>query len=285
MVSLLPEGPLGSAARDELRRHGVDTTGVRFGPGRMGLYFLSPGAVLRPSEVTYDRAGSAFAIAAPDLVDWERALDGAAWLHLSGVTPAVGPRAAAAALRAAKAARAAGVKVSFDGNYRSKLWAAWDGDGAAILRELLGHADLAFIDDRDTGLVLGRSFDGDASRRRRAAASAAFQAFPILQRIASTIRHQQGVEDHTLGAVMFTRDAEHVARTFDLSGVVDRIGGGDAFAAGVLHGVVDGMTDSESLEFGLAAAALKHSISGDFNLIGVEEVRALLAGVGLDVKR
>ena len=285
MVSVLPEGPLGTAARDELRRYGVDTSGVRFAAGRMGLYFLSPGAVLRPSEVTYDRAGSAFAAASPDLIDWEQVLPGAAWLHLSGVTPAVGANAAAAALRAAKVARAADVKVSFDGNYRSKLWAAWSGDAPSILRDILGHSDLAFIDDRDAALVLGRSFDGEPVERRRTAASAAFEAFPNLQRIASTIREQQGVEDHTLGAVLFTRDAEHAARSFALSGVVDRIGGGDAFAAGVLHGLLDGLSDLDSLEFGLAAAALKHSIRGDFNLVGVGEVRALLAGAGLDVKR
>ena len=286
VVSVLPDNPIGRAARDELRRHGVDTTGIRFAPGRMGLYFLSPGAVLRPSEVTYDRAGSAFAQARPDLIDWSAALEGAAWLHVSGVTPAVGADATAAVVRAVGEARRLGVKVSFDGNYRAKLWAVWSGDGPAVVRSILEHADLAFIDDRDVALVLGRSFaDAPAEDRRRRAADAAFEAFPNLDRIASTVRTQHGVDHHELSGGLFTRDGEQRTRAFPLAGIVDRIGGGDAFAAGVLHGLLSGWEDGASLEFGLAAACLKHSVPGDFNLVGVADVEALLEGGGLDVKR
>lgn len=284
-VSVLPDNPLGRAARDELRRYGVDTSGLQFRPGRMGLYFLSPGAVLRPSEITYDRAGSAFADAPADAVDWERALAGAAWLHVSGVTPAVSAQGAEAAVRAVREARRLGVKVSFDGNYRAKLWAVWNGDGPAVIRAILEQADIAFADDRDMALVLGRSFPGGRAERRRAAAQAAFEAFPNLQRMTSTVRVQHGVDDHELSADLFTREGEAHAAPRRLQGVVDRIGGGDAFAAGVLHGLTSGLDDRASLEFGLAAACLKHSVPGDFNLVGVEDVQALLAGDGLDVKR
>ena len=285
-VSVLPDNPIGRAARDELRRHGVDVGGIRFTPGRMGLYFLSPGAVLRPSEVTYDRAGSAFALAAPDLIDWSHELEGAAWLHVSGVTPAVGPQAAEAALRAVREARRLGVKVSFDGNYRAKLWAAWGGDGPAIVRSILECANLAFADDRDVALVLGRSFaELPTDQRRRRAAEAVFEGFPDLERLTSTVRVQHAVDDHELSADLYTRGAEHRTRAFRLSGIIDRIGGGDAFAAGVLHGFMSGFGDQGSVDFGLAAASLKHSVRGDFNLVGEAEVRALMAGDGLDVKR
>ncbi|HEX5776104.1 MAG TPA: sugar kinase [Caulobacteraceae bacterium] len=286
MVSLLPDNPLGRAARDELRRYGVDTRGVRFAPGRMGLYFLSPGAVLRPSEITYDREASAFAKAAPDEIDWTRELDGADWLHVSGVTPAVGPQAAQAAVRAVGEARRLGVKVSFDGNFRPTMWAAWQGDAPAILRAIVENADLAFADERDVGLLLGRDFSGgDVEERRRRAADAAFEAFPNLQHLAATIRTHHDVAHQALSALMFTRDRRFATREFSLSGIVDRIGSGDAFAAGVLRGLIAGEAEQAALEFGLAAACLKHSIPGDFNLVSQADVRALLAGDGLDVKR
>lgn len=286
VVGVLPDNPLGRAARDELRRYGVGTRGLRFAPGRMGLYFLSLGAVLRPSDITYDRADSAFAAAAPDAIDWERELDGAAWLHVSGATAAVGPNAAQAVVRAVREAKRRGVSVSFDGNYRAKMWAAWDGDAPGVLRSILECADIAFADDRDMSLVLEQRFGAtDLVERRRAAAAAAFEAFPGLRRLASTVRVHHGVGDQELSALMFARDREHATRTFRLSGVVDRIGGGDAFAAGVLHGLIRGRDDRAALEFGLAAACLKHAVPGDFNLVREEDVLDLLAGGGLDVRR
>src|SRR5258708_11496813 len=148
LLTILPDNALGAAARDELRRHGVETSRVRFLPGRMGLYFLTPGAALRPADIVYDRAGSTFALAQPDLIDWEAELDGASRLHLSGVTPALGANAAAAAVRAARAATRLGVPMSFDGNYRAKLWAATDGHAPTLLRALLAEAETAFVDHR-----------------------------------------------------------------------------------------------------------------------------------------
>ncbi|BCW87548.1 2-dehydro-3-deoxygluconokinase [Alphaproteobacteria bacterium SO-S41] len=285
MVSVIPDTALGYAARDELRRHGVDTAGVRTGSGRMGLYFLSAGAVTRPSDVLYDRADSAFALAAPDLVDWEAALVGASWLHLSGVTPAIGRRAADAALRAAGEALRLGIPVSFDGNYRAKLWAAWDGDGPVIVRRLMESADLAFADDRDIALVLGERFDDpDPATRLRNAAAAAFDAFPNLKRIACTTRRQHAVGHHELAAVLLMRERDCTTDAVALSGIVDRIGGGDAFAAGLLFGLTGGLDDQASLDIALAAAALKHSIPGDFNLATEADIRAALQG-GFDVRR
>ncbi len=286
-VSVLPEGPLGEAAAGELRRYGVDTGSLRTGPGRMGLYFLATGAVQRPSEVLYDRAGSAFALAEPDSYDWPALLAGAQWLHLSGVSPALGVRAAQATLDAARAARALGVRVSFDGNYRAKLWETWDGDAPGWLRQLMAQADLVFADHRDVALVLGVRFDQPSAEARvDAAAAAAFAAFPHLQRLATTLRTQHSVGHHGLAARLLDRSgAVHGAGPHELSGIVDRIGGGDAFAAGVLHGLLTGQADGDSLAFGLAAACLKHAQPGDFHLSSAAEVTARVQQEGFDVRR
>lgn len=287
MITTLPDNALGRGGLDELRRYGVDVSRVRLTEGRMGLYFLTQGAVVRPSEIVYDRADSAFAKTEARAYHFDQALRDAGWIHISGVTPAIGPNGAEAAQTAAAAANRLGVPVSFDGNYRAKLWALWGGDGHGILRTLMDAADLAFVNERDIALVLGESFlQDDPSERRRSAAKAAFSAFPRLKRVASTFRVQHGVGDQELSAVMFTREgAEHRTRAYALSGVIDRIGGGDAFAAGVLHGLVQGRGDADSLEFGLAAACLKHGFPGDFNLVREAEVESLLSGESLDVRR
>ncbi|MFY2764002.1 sugar kinase [Arenimonas sp. MALMAid1274] len=286
-VGVLPDNALGAAAAGELRRHGVDTRGLATGPGRMGLYFLTTGAMHRPSEVLYDRAGSAFALADPAGYDWPALLEGADWLHLSGVSPALGQRAADATLAAARAARRAGVRVSFDGNFRPKLWEAWNGDAAGILRALMSEADLLFADYRDMAVVLGLAFDqATPAARVDAAAQAAFAAFPHLQRLATTLRHQHSVDHHALGARLVTREGQvHAAAEHPLTGIVDRIGGGDAFAAGVLHGLATGQADADALAFGLAAACLKHSVPGDFNRVGADDVAAFLGQGRFDVRR
>ncbi len=287
MASFLPDNELGRAARDELRRHGVDVSGVRFASGRMGLYFLTPGAMLRPSEVIYDRAGSAFAEASANAIDWRSELADASMLHLSGITPALGANARNAALLAAQAARDLGIGVSFDGNYRARLWGARGSEAPAALKALLSTATIAFVDDRDIALVLGRTFEEkEQDRRRRTAAKAAFDAFPRLERIASTYRVQHSVDKHDLSAALYTRRGdEFVTEAQRLVGFVDRIGAGDAFAAGLLHGLRTGMDDRGALEFAKAAACLKHGIPGDFNLVREADVVAFLTQDSLDVRR
>jgi len=287
LVSLVADNALGAAALGEVRRHGVDTAGVRRGEGRMGLYFLSTGAVQRPSQVLYDRADSAFARAGGGQHDWPALLTGVDWLHVSGVTPALGAKAAAGTLAAMRAARAAGVKVCFDGNFRPQLWKAWDGDADTILRGLMAEADLLFASHRDIEVVLGKRYEqGDAVARFEAAARDAFAAFPQLQRMAATTREQRSVDHHVLAAVSLSRDGGLVtAPAQEVAGIVDRIGTGDAFAAGVLHGMVSGMDEAGSLRFGLAAGCLKHSVPGDFFPLGVGDVEAAMEEGGFDVRR
>src|SRR5205085_3333040 len=224
IVSRVPANALGDAAAGALRRYGVDTAGVGTGEGRMGLYFLSPGAGLRPSHIVYDREGSAVALAGPEGFDWDILLAGADLLHLSGITPALGPRSAEAAKAAARTAKVKGIPISFDGNYRAQLWSRWDSDPAAILNELVGQADILFGNHRDISLLLGRAFSGDGPERRREAAEAAFAAFPGLKLIASTARHVTDADTHRIAARLDGRDGFAQTDEVVVAGIVDRIG-------------------------------------------------------------
>ncbi|MDK2769089.1 MAG: sugar kinase [Sphingomonas sp.] len=284
MVSAVPDNPLGQAAIRFVRGQGVDTRNVQLRDGRMGLYFLSVGAGLRASDIVYDRAASSFATAPADAFDWRTILDGASMLHLSGITPALGPATAAAAIAAAKTAKEMGVAVSFDGNYRARLWESWDSNPRAVLTELVSLADTMFGNHRDVSLLLGKTFSGDGADRRREAAEAAFDAFPNLRRIASTARHVDDADRHRIAARVDTRERGYQTDEVVVAGIVDRIGGGDAFAAGILHGVLSGQDLEATVASGLALTCLKHSLPGDASLFGQRDIDAFIEG-GLDVRR
>lgn len=284
MVSAVPDNALGRAAVQFVRSQGADTSGVQVRDGRMGLYFLTQGAGLRASDIVYDRADSAFANAPADAFDWKTLLDGAAMLHLSGITPALGPATAQAALQAARAAKELGVAISFDGNYRARLWEAWDSDPRAVLSELVGLADTMFGNHRDVSLLLGKTFSGDGADRRREAAEAAFAAFPNLKRIASTARHVDDADRHRIAARVDTRERGYQTEEVVVAGIIDRIGGGDAYAAGILHGVLSGQDLEGTVASGLALTCLKHSLPGDASLFRQADIDAFLEG-GLDVRR
>ncbi len=283
-VSRVPDNDLGRAAVATLRGHGVDTSGIGYGGERMGLYFVTSGAGQRATEVIYDRAYSSFAETPAEAWDWAALLDGVDRLHLSGITPALGPVPAASALAAARAATERGIAISFDGNYRAKLWERWDSDPRTILTELVNHADLMFGNHRDIALLLGRDFGGDSEDRRRIAAEAAFEAFPKLQLIASTARHVEDADRQRLSARIDARDGVAQTEEVTLAAIVDRIGAGDAFASGVLHALRTGGDIAAAAQTGLALAALKHSLPGDASLFRQADIDAYLAG-GLDVRR
>jgi len=285
IVSVLPNNPLGHACAGEVRRHGVDTSPIQYRDGRMGLYFLTHGAGHRPAEVLYDRAGSAFATASPDSIDWETILAGAEWLHVSGITPAVSAEGAEAALRAVKAAKSAGVKVSYDCNFRARLWGARTSQAPALLSELCTYATLIFGDDRDIAFMLNFKAGADAAERRKLAAQKAFETFSSLQWIAHTERTHLTVDVQQLAGTLHDRKTSYTTKPYPLHGIVDRIGGGDAFAAGILHGLVNGWSAQRTVEFGTAAGVLKHSIPGDFNLVTLSDVELLLSEVQTDVRR
>jgi 2-dehydro-3-deoxygluconokinase len=286
MLTAVPPNALGDAALAELRRQGVDVAHALHRPGRMGLYFLESGAGARASTVLYDRAGSSFALLPPEAWDWPRLLADVTALHLSGVTPALGANGAAVAIAAAEAARALRLSVSFDGNYRQTLWQAWDGDPRAILPRIAACAATLFADPRDVALLTGHAAaEREPVAAIESAARSVFATFPLVERMACTIRDARALDQHELTAVLVTRRATHVAPARATGAIVDRIGGGDAFAAGLLHGLHAGLGEDGALRFALAAACLKHSIPGDANLCGVEDVLALIEEPHRDVRR
>lgn len=288
LVSRLPANALGARAQSALAAAGVDTRflarAIDARPGRMGLYFLETGASLRPSAITYDRAGSAFAIAQPEDFDFDAALQGSALLHLSGITPALGPQGLELTRAAIKAARAANVPISFDCNFRERLWTAWDSDPRAILLELLDHATLMFGNHRDMSLLLQRPFSGDGAERRREAAEAALATFPNLQVIASTARQAITQTHHRLAARVDRRGDHFQSAEIDITDIVDRVGSGDAFAAGVVTGWLEGADARGMAELGLAMNALKHGLHGDWLRVSRAEVNAFSGGAN-DVQR
>jgi 2-dehydro-3-deoxygluconokinase len=284
MVSVVADNPLGALASATLRARGVSTGFIKAKAGRMGLYFYESGQGLRASAITYDRADSAFANATVADFDLDQILAGATLLHLSGITPALGPASSALALEAAKRARALGVTVSFDGNFRAQLWAAWDSDPKAVLNQLIGHADILFGNHRDIALVTGGTFSGEGPERRREAVDAAFAAFPNLVLIASTSRHVVDSDHHKISARIDQRDSHAQTDEIDVTGIIDRIGTGDAFAAGVLHEWLNGTDCQTMAETGLALGVLKHSLPGDMSCFNAADVKAFWSDAR-DVRR
>ncbi len=284
MIGRLPAGELGELARQRVRASGVDCSFLENAPGRMGLYFLTLGAGLRASEIIYDRADSAFALSKAADYDWDTCLRGVTHLHLSGVTPALGPHSAELAIAAASAARARGITLIFDGNYRASLWQTWPSDPRSILTRLVSMADIFFGNHRDISLLLDTHFSGDGPDRRRDAALAAFRAFPNLRFIACTARHVVDAGHNRISARLDLTDTWAQTAEADVTGIVDRIGAGDAFAAGVLHGILQGNTPERIAECGLALTCLKHSVPGDFAQFSAEAL-TLFNPAALDVRR
>lgn len=283
-AGLVADNALGDRAVVALRSAGVETRFISRVPGRMGLYFMEAGAGLRPSAITYDRTGSAFAQAEPAAIDFAGALAGTKLLHTGGITPALGPNGVALAKAAHAAAVSAGVPICFDGNYRAQLWAAWDSNPAQVLRDLVRSSTILIGNHRDISLLLGKTFSGDGEDRRREAAQAAFAEFPKLELIASTARHLITSGHHRISARVDARQIAHQTQEIDVTGIVDRIGTGDAFAAGILHGWIEGGDVKAMAESGLAMTALKHSIPGDMCLVNRRTLDAFSASGG-DVRR
>jgi len=285
MLTALPDNFVGNAAIAELRRHGVDTSSIRCKQGRMGVLYLVPGAVRRATEVEYDRKGSCFALE-PEIQDLDAQLASANWFHVSGITPALGRNCAEATINAMRKAAASGKQVSYDGNYRSKLWQGWESEAPAILRAMFENTTVFMGDERDLSLILQRSFEGDTRpERTKRAVSAAFETFPRLKAVACTSRVVNAPDDHDYGAHLYLRNAHHEIPAVSLRGIVDRIGTGDAFTAGMIHGLARNMSPDATLRFAHAAAVLKHSIPGDFLTLGADAVELTAQPSTLDVRR
>jgi 2-dehydro-3-deoxygluconokinase len=284
MISILPHGALGDVAIGELRRHGVDTSRIIRRDGRLGIYYLEAGAGQRPSRVLYDRAQSAFSTAPPDLIDWRAALDGATWLHLSGITPALNDGTAAMTVDAARAANALGITVSCDYNHRASLWSEVR-PPVPIMRTLMPFVQIGIAGTSDCQVMLGIDEPApvpgdDDARVSRAVAERTLAAFPSLQMQVITRRDGDSAGRYGWSACAMDRSGFHVSRRYGIDDVVDRVGSGDAFSAGLVYGLITGRSNDDALEFATAASCLKHTIPGDVNRVSAAEVDALLAGKG-----
>ena len=284
-VSVIPANAIGDACLGELRRQGVDTTHVVRKGSRLGIYFLEAGASQRPSVVIYDRAGASIAEAHRGDIDWDKAFAGAAWFHLTGITPAISQSAAELSLEAVRSAKLKGLNVSCDLNYRKNLWKY--GKGAPeVMGEIVRQVDVIMANEEDCQHVLGISADIDVESgaldpaRYRTLAEKVLAAYPSVGRIAITLRESRSADDNGWSAVLHDRKDFFVSRRYEIRDIVDRVGSGDTFSAGLIYGLLNLSGASEALEFAVAASCLKHSIPGDLPLLSVQEVKALMSGSG-----
>ena len=288
LVTVLPGNQLGDAALAELRRRGVDTSRIVRSEERLGIYFLEAGTNQRPSLVVYDRGHSGMAEAGPATFDWESVFEGADWFHISGITPALSQSTADLSLRAVREARARGITVSCDYNYRGKLW-NYGKKAADVMRELVRHVDVGIANEEDCQLSLGITVGEDPGEQhlRRGQLNLAryeqlcnkvFAAFPNLKYQAITLRESHSASHNGWSACLSNGRQFFVSTKYDLTHIVDQVGAGDSFAAGLIYGLATRMGEDEALNFAVAASALKHTIPGDLNLVTLAEVRHLLAG-------
>ncbi|MEO5588544.1 MAG: sugar kinase [Gemmatimonadaceae bacterium] len=282
-VTALPQNPIGDAAVQSVRGFGVNTSFIRRSGHRVGIYFLETGANQRPSRVTYDRDGSSIASAKPGDFDWAAIFAGAGWFHVSGVTPAISRSAADLTLEAVQAARQAGLTVSCDYNYRKNLW-KYGSDAPGVMRELVKYVNIGIANEEDCEKALGIRSDVDVHsgqidvERYRRIAESVLEAFPNIEKQVITLRESHSADYNGWSAVLYNgRELLH-SRSYEITDIVDRVGGGDSFAAGLIYGLMTYDDDQRALEFATAASCLKHSIPGDYNRSSVTEVEALMKG-------
>ncbi|HZK66539.1 MAG TPA: sugar kinase, partial [Chloroflexota bacterium] len=264
--------------------YGVDTGSIVRGGERMGIYFLENGAVQRGAKVVYDRAGTSISTMAKGMVDWRKVLDGADWFHVTGITPAISQGAAEAAIEAASTAREMGITVSCDLNFRARLW-KYGKSADEVMSELVRYADVAIGNEEDADKVFGiRAADTDVSSGKVEAAKyeevcrKLTERFPNIKRVGITLRGSFSASHNSWSGVLYDSGELYTTRTYDITNIVDRVGGGDAFAAGLIYGLRNYQEPQKALDFAVAASCLKHTIFGDLNLATLDEVEKLAKG-------
>lgn len=270
-VTRFPDNDLGEAATQALRKHGVDTSSILYGDERMGLYFLENGAMQRASRIIYDRFDSAFAKIKPGSLDWDKIFQDASWFHWTGITPAISQGAADVCLEALTAAKKQGLVISGDINYRRNLW-QYGKSARDIMPKLIEYCDIVIAgiaDMENCASISGQSYEKACENFNK--------RFPGVRRIATTERISVSSSHNRISSLMWNGKLLR-SHEYELTHIVDRVGSGDAFMAGLVYSILQKQSDEQALEFATAACALKHSIEGDVNLVTVEEVEALVKG-------
>ena len=288
-VTRLPQNDIASACVAELRKHGVGTSHIVYGGERLGIYFLETGAIARPSKVVYDRAHSSISTIESGMIDWEKVFEGADWFHFTGITPAISASAAEVCLEACKVANKMGVTVSCDINYRKNLW-KYGKTASEVMPALVECCDVVLGNEEDAEKVFGIKPEGfDAAATAGEVEQGAFESvcrqimarFPRAKKVIITLRGSINANHNTWGGVLFDGQKLYSSPRYDLTHIVDRVGGGDSFMGGLIYGLREFAGDDErALRFAVAASALKHTIYGDFNLVSVVEVENLMKGDG-----
>lgn len=282
-VTKLPKHEVGEAAVGELRRYGVKTDFVVRGGNRVGIYYLEGGSAMRPSKVIYDRAGSSIAEAEESDFDFDAIMQGAAWFHFSGITPALSESCANLTRKACEAAKRNGLTVSCDLNYRKKLWTPQEAQ--CVMRPLMQWVDVCIGNEEDAELCLGFKPEADVTAGKtdvegyKAVFEQMHREFGF-KYIASTLRESFSASHNGWKAMIYDGKEFYSSKRYDIQPIVDRVGGGDAFSGGLIHGLMTRESAAAALEFAVAASALKHTITGDFNLVSEAEVDALVGGDG-----
>ena len=284
-LSVLPKNAIGDECIKELRRFGVDTSRVVRGGERLGIYFLETGANQRPSKVVYDRAYSAIAMAKPGDIDWDKTFEGVEWFHITGITPAISESAMELSLESVKEAKKRGITVSCDLNYRKNLW-KYGKKASEVMRELAKYVDVAIANEEDVQKSLEITTDvvvesGELDRSKyKALGDKVLAAYPDMKMIAITLRESKSADWNGWAACLNDREHFYESKRYEIRDIIDRVGGGDSFAGGLIYGLNNYEGRQQALEFAVAASCLKHSILGDFNRVDVDEVEKLMGGDG-----
>ena len=286
-ITRLPENDIAKACIKDLRSYGVDTSKIVFGGDRVGIYFLETGAVARPSKVVYDRAGSSIATIQPGMIDWKKVFEGADWFHWTGITPALSQGAADVCLEAVRAANALGVTVSCDLNYRKNLW-KYGKTAGEVMPALVEGCDIILGNEEDADKVFGikpEGFDVTATGgaidqgRFRSVGEQLMKRFPRAKKVIITLRGSINANHNTWGGVLWDGARLYESPRYDITHIVDRVGGGDSFMGGLIYGLLSYPGDDQkALNFAVAASCLKHTIFGDYNQVTVAEVENLMKG-------
>ncbi|HJA88168.1 MAG TPA: sugar kinase [Candidatus Parabacteroides intestinavium] len=285
-ITRLPNNDIARACLQDLRGRGVGTDHILFGGERMGIYFLETGAVARASKVIYDRSHSSIAEIQPGMVDWETILDGAGWFHWTGITPAISQGAADVCREAIQTANRLGVTVSCDLNYRKNLW-KYGKSAAEVMPELVEGCDLILGNEEDADKVFGIKPEGfDVTATQGKVNAAEFESvcrqlmarFPRAKKVVITLRGAINANHNTWGGVLFDGNRLYQSPRYDITHIVDRVGGGDSFMGGLIYGLLTYADDQQALDFAAAASCLKHTIYGDYNQVSVQEVETLMRG-------